>query len=763
MRILVGLVLLASACARPSQIALDYRNKARERFTEGKFGVAVSNYDKAKDNDRKRRLDDLESERQLAATEHMREQMKVAWDMIDQRKYMDAHQQLMSIKAANGFGVKGADKMVERALMDTAALQFAEVEALYGRRHFVKAMLMAEFLLEPLPPNHALREKLKLIKAQGIAHHMSKMRRNKDKYPMSAALHYLIAQRLGGTPDSDGLLLLAELKRQSGDAQSIGRQAQQISELKDRSRYPEIEHLLVQQRAVGTEWSPAAGKFFEEQYGLADDGTMKDKLLVDIWDMRRSFALYDRPDPDKLPEPDEIIASINPDVVEDVGQQPRTMDFAYGAGKHVGGDDLFGTNLSATIRFPSKKTKSMYEISGHLESSSLGGNSSGYGADIMLTKLIKPPVIGAIGIGYSENETTPDMVADPTAVPYVQKSIHIPVLARVPIIEGYAASLEFRANILQFTKDKDMTPGAEQHLSPLTARLYGPIPLLSNAIPFLRNFVLEANVSYVKDAPVETVYGGRLLFRRNISSMGGSSADIKDSVFAIQTLIGPTIDFYYEYSRGFLMKPDNAFGIENTNEAGMGSILRIPSRDASGIDLAFWFHTSGLGGNVGGWGIEYLALKGGGNKTPFVIGYGLGYASDSVSNLPMQDPMNPTSMPSEMKHQSFHTPIVLRFALGASVIAALEGRINYLQLKGSGVATPDCVAMMTCETRHFSPVGARIWIPIPILGDAIDIIKKFHLEGHVTYNIGANESDLYGNRPLTYGFRLVWRPIQSKR
>jgi hypothetical protein len=99
-----------------------------------------------------------------------------------------------------------------------------------------------------------------------------------------------------------------------------------------------------------------------------------------------------------------------------------------------------------------------------------------------------------------------------------------------------------------------------------------------------------------------------------------------------------------------------------------------------------------------------------GKSTPLVIGYGLGYSSEDVSNLPEA---TAAMRPSEMKHSSFHSPFVLRFPLGATVIAAVEARVNWLQLKGSGNGAATCVNGVTIQRARVrrarrSPASSRL-------------------------------------------------------
>src|SRR5262249_20093149 len=136
--------------------------------------------------------------------------------------------------------------------------------------------------------------------------------------------------------------------------------------------------------------------------------------------------------------------------------------------------------------------------------------------------------------------------------------------------------------------------------------------------------------------------------------------------------------------------------------------------------------SANLGGNVGGWGIDYILMKP--VKKLGVLGFGLGYSSSSISEAPA---MAPTGYVAP-EQNSFHSPIVLRIPLGTSAILGLEGRLNYLALGGTGGPDPTNPTTPP-DKRHFHYIGGRLWIPLPLLGDAISALSKFHLEGHIGY------------------------------
>lgn len=719
------LAAFAVGCVSANKRAVEYRNKGRERFAEGKYDLAVVDYRKAKEEDKAGKIDGLDGERERAASEQVRKLLLEVWGKFDRGEFQPAHAQLVAIKNSTELANKVTDPQVLRSLGDTAAMAWDEIEAYKKRRFYLRAMLLADNLVKPLPPGHALRARHDALKVSAIGFHMAKMRSLKATAPNAAAFHYLIAKRLGGDTDVDGLELIAAVKRATGDASTYNNAGKS-------STAEKAEDNFVLGRQLGSTWAPEAITLFGNAYGMNDA-----RYLDEVWNGTNTLEPYPAAAAITMPPPDDvtIVATVDPSA--DSGPRYKSLDFYYQIGSHTLEEKTLSTGAGGAYRFPSKSGKMTYELSGFFESATLGGDTKGYGGDLLVTALAKAPLVLGAGIGYLKDEAPSEAMA----ATIHQKSVHVPIVARAALGAGYAASLEARINILQFSKDKEPLPDGEQHYSPVSIRLYGPIPLLGDAVPALRALQIEGYATYTKDAPQESTYGGRIVYR---SVLGGSSDSGKDlwdkienSAFAIQTLAGPTWDFWFDVSTTPLTESDKSHG--------MGTLFRIPNKDSGSVyEFGLHFESSNLGGNVGGWGIDYILMKP--VKKLGVLGFGLGYSSGSISDAPEgSDPLTYKAP----EQNSFHSPIVLRIPLGTSAILGLEGRLNYLALGGTGDPTMN-------EKRHFHYLGGRLWIPLPLLGDAISALSKFHLEGHIGYTPD-------GVREFNYGGMLIWRPIVTTK
>lgn len=716
---------LAVGCVSANKRAVEYRNKGRERFAEGKYDLAVVDYRQAKTEDKAGKIDGLEAERERAASEQVRKLLGDAWGKFDRGEFQQAHAQLVAIKNASELSNKVTDPQVLRSLGDTAAMAWEEVEALKKRRFYLRAMLLAEYLVKPLPPGHAMRARHDALKVSAIGFHMAKMRALKQIAPNAAAFHYLVAKRLGGDTDVDGLELIAAVKRAAGDASTYNSAGKSAKDEK-------AEDNFVLGRQLGSAWAPEAITHYGNAYGMNDA-----RYLDEVWNGTKTLEPYPAAAVITLPAPDDVQVAVNVDPSQDSGPRYKSLDFYYQIGSHTLAEKTLLTGAGGAYRFPSKSGKMTYELSGFFESSTLGGGTTGYGTELLVTALVKSPLVLGAGIGFLKDEVTENAIS---GMELRQKSVHVPIVARAALGAGYAASLEARINILQFSEDKKPLP-EEQHFSPVSVRLYGPIPLLGDAVPALRALQIEGYATYTKDAPQETTYGGRLVYRSVLDgSSSGSGKSLWDkiekSAFAIQTLAGPTWDFWFDVSTSPLTEGDKSHG--------MGTLFRIPNKDSGSIyEFGLHFESSNLGGNVGGWGIDYILMKP--VKKFGVLGFGLGYSSSSISDAPEMAPVDYKAP----EQNSFHSPIVLRIPLGTSAILGLEGRLNYLALGGTGDPALN-------EKRHFHYAGGRLWIPLPLLGDAISALSKFHLEGHIGYTPE-------GVREFNYGGMLIWRPIVTTK
>jgi hypothetical protein len=683
----------------------------------------VVDYRKAKDEDKGGKIDGLDAERDRAAAEQVRKLLVEAWGKFDRGEFQQAHALLVVIKNATELSNKITDPQVLRSLGDTSAMAWDEVEALRKRRFYLRAMLLADYLVKPLPPGHAMRTRHEALKVSAIGFHMAKMRALKQSSPNAAAFHYLIAKRLGGDTDVDGLELIAAVKRASGDANTYNTAGKNAKDDK-------AEDNFVLGRQLGNAWAPEAITLYGTAYGMNDA-----RYLDEVWNGTTTLEPYPAAAAITFPAPDDVSVAVTVDPSADSGPRYKSLDFYYQIGSHTLEEKTLATGAGGAYRFPSKSGKLTYEASGFFESATLGGDTKGWGAELLVTALAKAPLVLGAGIGYMKDEAP--IAATDTVLH--QKSVHVPIVARAGLGAGYAASLEARINILQFSEEKQPLP-MEQHYSPVSVRLYGPIPLLGDAVPALRALQIEGYATYTKDAPQESTYGGRLVYRSVLGDSSDSGKDlwskIEKSAFAIQTLAGPTWDFWFDASTTPLTANDKSHG--------MGTLFRIPNKDSGSVyEFGLHFESSNLGGNVGGWGIDYILMKP--VKKLGVIGFGLGYASGSISEAPADAAMDYKAP----EHNSCHSPIVLRIPLGTSAILGVEGRLNYLALGGTGDP-------MLKEKRHFHYVGGRLWIPLPLLGDAISALSKFHLEGHIGYTPE-------GVREFNYGGMLIWRPIVTTK
>jgi hypothetical protein len=434
--------LLLVGCIGPNKRAIDYRNKGRERYAEGHI--------------------DLEDERRRVTIEKARALLQDAWGKYDRGEFQQAHAALIAIKESQELSNPETDAQVVRSLGDTAAMAWEEIEALRKRRFYMRAQLFAEYLVKPLPPTHALRVRAQALKSSAIAFHLGKMHQLEKTFPASAAFHYLVARRLGADADPDGLELIAAVKRTSGDATAY------LTAAKTGSEQAQEEQLVLARQVVGT-WDPMAITLFGTRYGMNDV-----RLLDEVWNGTTKLDPYPRLAAIAVPPPDDL-----PVVLDDSDASPKykALDFWYALGSHSLEKRAMSTGAGAALRFPSKTGRATYELSGFFESASLGGDANGFGTDFVVALTAKAPLMLGIGIGYRKDEVP--TAVDPTMTA-TERSVHIPLIARTPIAAGFSASLEMRLNLLSLTNESKPLP-MEQHYSPVTARVYGPIPLLGEA------------------------------------------------------------------------------------------------------------------------------------------------------------------------------------------------------------------------------------------------------------------------------------------
>jgi hypothetical protein len=734
--LLVIVALSMVGCGAADKQAAAYRDKARQRFGDKEYGKAVANYDKAIERDKKGKLPGIGDERRRAVHEYVKSQLAAAWDQFDHGNFEAAHDILLKLRAAETWGDAALEKVVEKSLADIASMRLNEADRMMKQLMFVPAAELADFVVKPLRPDHPLRVRAEGIRRLGVAYHVLFMRQTKN-LPGATAFNYLVAKRLGVDRMDEGVDAVRAAKQFSGDSTKLADEARAYNTrlsnattadvIKDMHWRTVNAFVLARATSTSSEWDSGALKYFKEQFGIADE-----KLLAALWDGGDTVVAYNMPDKDELPAPDSIAdvwdEEIDTSSTSSSGTPSwRMLSLYYGVGTQILDADNLSTAMGARVLIPGKKVA--HEPAFEVESSALGGGVGGYTAQWTIYKGIGSYGALGVGIGYGKSEQSdPDM----GIAPLRSKSLFVPISLTYPVADILTLRAEWDANYYDLAGE-EMTDYA--YYSPFVGRVSLPLPLLPRVHKLFRNLDLEGYVRYADGAPNDLVYGGGVVYRKGMS--GGSDDEdddddlwdkIEDSPFAVGSLVGPVIDVWFEIEQSLL---------DDSNANGMGTLIRIPTnRKKSIIEYSLWIQTSGFGGGIGGWGTQYMSMKG---ISKFgVLGYGLGYMANSQSEV--------AEGAIELKQRSFYIPIVLRLPVASMLIASVEFRANLLQLGGSGEPG---------EHQAFSPLIGRLWTPVPILPSLISFFRKVHIEGRVQYAFDAPNEFIYGGA-------LVWRPIQDK-
>jgi hypothetical protein len=717
----IGLAALATACGAANQRAVAYRDRARERFQDGKYALALADYRRAEELDEKKRLSGLTGERDRAAQEHVRALLREAWADLAGGDRDAARRRLLALRHTH-WGVRGVEVQVDRSLADAAAHQLARADRLVADRHFVAALIAGERAVAPLAHDHVLRARLGAIRARGQAYHLARMRALARPYPAAAAFHYMLARRLGATTNSQGAGLVALVAGASASAT-------RARDAATRQQMQQAEDEWIKLRASTGTWEASARTWLGNRYGVSDA-----TALDEIWGASGSYPAPSSEPLETLvlPAPDDIAERVAGSSSVTVRPQSPSMEVAYQLSTSELASSKLATGLGGGLTIPRRKSASAYHLSGFARSDDLGGHVDGFGAEVLLTRRFHDRLALGIGIGYLDEH----LVVAGGAPAVTQTSWHVPLVARVPLAAGFLASAELRPNILQLTATDPPPADEPGHYNSASLRVVGPVPLLGELSRALRALAIEGRVNYTRGAPGEELtYGGQISYRR---SLGGATKDrgdlwdkVEDSPFAFGTLVGPALDF--SFALGTSPLRDDAVA------GGIGVTARFPLDRSKSVYQFGFTSQSGAMGAVSGWGLEYAVLK------PVsklgLIGIGIGYARSSLEE--------PVGDPNLISETSLYSPLVFRFPVAAEAILGIEARLNYLQLGGSNTDEP------IAEARHFTPLTARLWLPLPLLGEAISLFRKFHLEGNISYVPGAP-------RELAYGAAVVWRAVDKR-
>ena len=707
-------------------MAAAYRDKARERFHEGKFDRAVADYDQAIKLDKKKKLAGIGTERERAIYELVLAQLAQAWAKIDRGEFEDAHDILMALDGADSFGNRKLQFQVVKALGDIAAVRMEEAQKLAARHHYLPATDLADFLVKALPADHSLHYRAAAIKKTGVLTHTLMMARMRGK-PGSVAFHHLMTQALGGERDLAGAAAARAVKLAGGSSADHNQKARTLVVAKDVDKVFQAENEFILGRATSSsnEWDSGGVKYFKVQWGIPDLDT-----LEALWAGNTMPSAFKLPQAAELPDADHV--SIDGGGDDDDDDDPddgklgrvvrlRSLGIWYGMGTQMLDDQNPAGEIGADIIIP-RKSYTHYP-SAYLESSSLGGKVSGWGVQWQLLKYFGKVTVGA-GVGYWEREQSEELSLD---VPVVRaRSLNVPISLRYPLFDRVSVGADIEANYYHLAEsEKD----DYLHFSTATGRIFTPVPFLSEVSRAFASLRFEGFAGYADGAPNDFYYGGRLRYHRAMRGGGGGDIykRIKKSTFAVQTMFGPTIDLSFSVGSTIL---------DNENQVrGMGFLLRIPS-DKKGktiLEPSLWFESAKLGGGVGGWGIQWAGLF------PFakfgVFGYGLGYMANSQSDV--EDGVI------KLKQRSLYLPVIVRVPLATSLIVGAEWRANLLQLGGTGEPGDD---------QAYSPLIGRLWTPVPMLSSMGGVFKKLHIEAHITYARDAP-------RETVFGGMLVYRPI----
>ncbi len=720
--LVVAVGFLSAACGGADKRAAAYRDKARERYQAEEFGKAAADYAKAIDLDKKKKLDGLAGEHQRALHEYVLSRLHEAWRKFDRGDYEDAHSIILGLFESDAYGDAKLKKQIVKSLGDLAAARMSDADSMADKNEYLSAVLLAQYLVKPLPPDHSLRVRVEALRKVALAKHTLLMRAARGK-PGSVAFHYLMTQFFGGSRLNDGIAAVRAAKRAGGDASSYVSAARTAATA---GKTFDAEQGFVLGRAAGSSWDSGAVKYFKVQWGVPDE-----KALESLWTGDPVPSPYAAVGKDELPDPDYVSIGGDDDDDDDFKVSSvsswRGLDIYYGLGTQTLDDTNYSARIGGDLYIPRKKYA--HRPAFHFESDSLGGGVVGYGVEWQLQKRFGKALVG-IGVGYWQSEQAEEQELD---VPVLKaRSAYVPISVRYPLVADIVLGADFQANYFHLAKSED---DGYEHYSVGTGRLFLPLPLLPEIHKLFRGLSLEGYVSYADGAPNDLYYGGKLVYHRSMSSGGDDDDDdvwdkVKKSVFATQSVLGPTVDLWYQLGGSHLR--------DDLDANGMGVLFRIPTdkprKAKTIIEPSVWVFASGFGGDVGGWGLQIMGLKpvkslGG------VFGYGLGYSSASESDVPDGS--------TEYKERAFYIPLVFRMPLASKLIANLEWRGNLLGL--GGTKEPG-------EDQAFSPLSAGLWTPLPLLSSLGSVFKKLHLEAHVSYAYGAQ-------REVAWGGSLFYRPI----
>lgn len=728
----VGVV--STGCGGVDKKAVAYRDKARQRYQDKQYGHAVANYDKAIEHDKKSKLDGVGDERRRAVHEYVKAQLAEAWNQSELGNYEKAHDILFKLHLAEAWGDAELEKTVTKSLADLAARRLTEAERLMNQTEFVPASELADFVVKPLAEDHPLRIRAEAIRRMGVAFHVLFMRQTRN-LPGAMAFNYLVAKRLGADRLDEGVDAVRAAKQTSSDADKLAQQGRDFNEAiktaRSNEQATELQwkavnaFILARAASPNSTWDPGALKYLKEQYGLGDE-----KLLEALWNGGDTIVAYTMPDKDALPDADSISDVWDEDIdTSDASEAGswRMLSLHYGVGTQLLDDTNLSTTLGARVLIPTKKM--VHEPAFEVESSALGGGVGGYTAQWTIYKGLGS--YGALGIGVGYGKSEESAPAD-GFMPLRTRSLYVPISLTYPVADILTLRAEWDANYYDLAGEESTE---YQHYSPFSGSVSLPLPLLPKIHRLFRNLDLEGYVTYADGAPNDLVYGGNVVYRKAMS--GGSDDDdddddvwdkVEDSLFAKATLAGPAIDMWFELEQSIL---------DDSRAHGMGFLIRAPTdRKKSIIEPSIWIQSGGFGGNIGGWGLQYLSMKG--ISKAGLFGYGIGYMANSQSEV--------ADGAVELKQRAFYIPLVFRMPIASMLITSLEFRGNLLQLGGSGEPG---------EHQAYSPFIFRLWTPLPIISSLGGFFKKLHLEGRVQYTFDATNEFVYGGA-------LVWRPLAEK-
>ena len=182
----------------------------------------------------------------------------------------------------------------------------------------------------------------------------------------------------------------------------------------------------------------------------------------------------------------------------------------------------------------------------------------------------------------------------------------------------------------------------------------------------------------------------------------------RDKGFSQAALIGPALEVDARLRGSPLDDSDRGHGMLFVFRMGG----RVP------VELQFHFESTDVGGNSGGWGLEYRSLK---HDNGLLWGYGLGYSTQRTRDA-------------GDRHTSVHVPVFVALPITTWLVARAEIDLNLLQLDGTGEPG--------VATQHFSPL---------LIGAEVPLYKRYFLGATAGYYYGAGDPFVFGG---TIGWRL---------